>query len=265
MSSVRAGQQVDDKATRKAAKAAERASRKRGEMTVIEHLEELRRRLIISIAAIVAGSIAGWFLYDPVLRLLLDPYRRATGNPEADLVFLGVAEPFLVRLKAAGFIGLMLALPFVLFQLWRFLTPGLYPKERRFALPFVFSSVVLFALGGVFAYLTFPAALRFLLGFGGAELTPLLTAERYLGFIFLMILAFGLSFEVPLVLQFLVLAGILTSRQLRAARRWAILLITIFAAVITPSQDPFSMLLMAVPMAVLYEAVIWTSRLVFKK
>jgi sec-independent protein translocase protein TatC len=253
------------RAVRKAARTIAKAAERRGEMTVIEHLEELRRRILLSILAIAIGGVVGWFLYEPVLRLLLDPYRRAVGNKDARLVFQGVVEPFLVKLKLSAYIGLALALPYVLFQLWRFITPGLQPKERRYAAPFVISSVLLFALGAYFAYLTFPTALRFLLGFGGKDLVPLLTAERYLNFIFLMFLAFGISFELPVVLQFLVIANILSSRQLRDFRRWAILLITVFAAVITPSQDPLSMLLMAIPMVIFYEGVIWISRLVFKR
>ena len=237
---------TNGKGTRKAARAAARAAKKRGEMTLVEHLTELRRRLVISVAAVTVGAVVGWFLYRPVLRLLLDPYRRAVGDPHAKFVFFGVAEPFLM-------------------QLWRFITPGLYPNERRMAIPFILSSIFLFCLGAFFAWLTFPAALKFLLGFGGAELAPFLSAERYITFMLLLILAFGVSFELPVVLQFLVLAGVVSSRQLRTWRRWAILLITIFAAVITPTQDPFSMTLMAAPMVVFYEAVIWISRLVFKK
>ena len=253
------------KGTRKAARAAARAAKKRGEMTLVEHLTELRRRLVISVAAVTVGAVVGWFLYRPVLRLLLDPYRRAVGDPHAKFVFFGVAEPFLIQLKVSVVIGLFIASPVVLMQLWRFITPGLYPNERRMAIPFILSSIFLFCLGAFFAWLTFPAALKFLLGFGGAELAPFLSAERYITFMLLLILAFGVSFELPVVLQFLVLAGVVSSRQLRTWRRWAILLITIFAAVITPTQDPFSMTLMAAPMVVFYEAVIWISRLVFKK
>ena len=250
---------------RKAARAAARAKRRRGEMTLVEHLEELRRRVLISLAAVVVGSVGGWFLYSPVLRLLVEPYRKATGKPELDLVFTGVAEPFLLRVKISAFIGLALALPVVLWQVWRFITPGLEPKERKYAIPFVLASVVLFCVGAYFAFLTFPTALRFLLGFGGAELTPLLSADRYLGFIMLMILAFGVSFEFPVVLQFLVIANVVTSRTLRRWRRWAIMGITVFSAVITPSQDPISLMFMMVPMIVFYEAVIWISRLLLKK
>ena len=250
---------------KKALKKAAKDARKRGEMTLIEHLEELRKRLMLSLLGVVVGSIVGWFLYQPILRLLVDPYRRATNNPEAKLVLLGVGEAFTIRLKTSALVGLSLALPFILYQIWRFVTPGLHKKEKRYAAPFIISAVLLFALGAYFAWLTFPAALDFLLGFGGPETLPLLTAEKYLNFIFLMILAFGASFQFPVILQFAVIAGVVSSKGLRSFRRWAVLLITIFAAVITPSQDPLSMLLMAGPMVVFYEAVIWISRLILKK
>jgi sec-independent protein translocase protein TatC len=253
------------KAEKKAAKVAARASRKRGDMTLVEHLEELRSRILRSMLAVILGTVVGWFLYERVLSLLVSPYRKATGDPNKKLIFTGIAEPFLLKLKIAAYIGIVLALPIVLYQLWRFITPGLNPKERRYAIPFVVASVLLFALGGFFAYLTFPTALKFLVGFGGPDLQAFLTAERYLSFVTLMILAFGFSFEFPVVLQFLVIANIVKSRQLRDFRRWAILLITIFAAVITPSQDPLSMVLLGAPMIIFYEMVIWISHLFLKK
>ena len=234
-------------------------------MTLVEHLEELRRRLMYALLAVAVASVAGWFLYAPVLRVLVGPYRRATGSTETRLVFQSVTEPFLLRLKVGAFIGLALALPVVLYQLWRFVTPGLYPKERRYAIPFVICSYLLFWVGALFAYITFPTALEFLIGFGGPDLAPLLTAECYLSFIFLMIVAFGASFEFPVVLQFLVIANVVSSRQLRSFRRWAILMITVFGAIITPSQDPVSLLLMTLPMVLFYEAVVWISRLILKK
>jgi sec-independent protein translocase protein TatC len=239
-------------------------------MTMVEHLQELRRRIVISVIALAVGAIAGWFVYGPVFNFLIHSYTEACHHlPKARrppqgcnaVVVSGVVEPFLIRLKVSTYSGLALALPVVLFQLWRFITPGLTQKERRLAIPFVFSSLVLFALGGFFAFLTLPKGLNFLLGFGGPHIVPLLSATRYISFVILLTLAFGVSFEFPLVLIFLAMAHVITSRQLRDWRRWAWLSISIFAAVITPSQDPYTMLAMMVPMIVFYELSILVARL----
>jgi sec-independent protein translocase protein TatC len=139
--------------------------------------------------------------------------------------------------------------------------PGLTRRERRLAIPFVATSTVLFLLGCLFAYVTLPKALQFLLGFGGSQLVPLLTGDKFLGFVIIVALAFGLSFEFPIVLIFLSMAGILTSRKMRDWRRPAYLFIAIFAAVITPSQDPYTMSAMMFPMMLFYEGAILVSRL----
>jgi len=241
-------------------------------MTMVEHLDELRRRILISIIAIVVAAIAGWFLYGPVFRVILGPYRHACqalpldqrppGIDSCSHVFVhGVVGPFLIRLKIALYVGLGIALPIVLFQLWRFITPGLTQKERRLTVPFVLSSLVLFALGAFFAFLTIPRGLRFLLGFGGSNIVVLPEAGKYISFVLLLTLAFGLSFEFPLVLIFLAWIRVVSSRRLRDWRRFAILFIVIFAAVITPSQDPFTLLAMSLPMVVFYETTIWITRL----
>jgi len=240
-----------------------------GTMTIVEHLEELRYRLVAALGAIGVGSIAGWFLYGPVTRLLIHPYcdywrtvppgQRVT--KDCTLFFTGAVEGVLIKLKVVVFLGLALALPVVLYQLWAFIVPGLTQRERRLAIPFVLSSTVLFALGALVAYLTLPKALGFLLGFASSQFVPLLTGDRYLSFVILVALAFGVSFEFPLVLIFLSLVGILSSDRMRGWRRPAILFIAIFAAVITPSSDPYSMLAMMIPMYVFYEAAIIVSRL----
>jgi sec-independent protein translocase protein TatC len=160
------------------------------------------------------------------------------------------------------FLGLAIALPVVLYELWMFITPGLTKRERRYALPFVFCSVVLFVLGGWFAMITLPKGLNFLLGFAGSDrILLLLTFPKYLSFVMLLIVAFGVSFEFPLVLISLTLIGVLSSRKLRDVRRYAILGIAVFAAVITPSQDWFTMTAMMVPLILFYELAILVSRL----
>jgi sec-independent protein translocase protein TatC len=159
---------------------------------------------------------------------------------------------------------LFIALPVVLYQIWGFIVPGLTKRERRMAVPFVATSVFLFALGALLAYLTLPKGLSFLLGFAGSQFVPLLTGDRFLSFVMLVALAFGLSFEFPIVLVFLAEAGVVSSRKLRDWRRGAILFIAVFAAVITPSADPYTMTAMMVPMILFYEAAIIVARLLKK-
>lgn len=227
-------------------------------MTLVEHLAELRRRLIISLVAIVIGAVVAFLLFGRILEFLVDPYTDITGNES--LIFTDPLEAFATRLKVSGYAGLVMASPVVLFQLWRFITPGLYPREKRYAIPFVASSVLLFLFGAWVAVQTFPQALDFLLTIGGDDLTPLLTAGKYLSLITLMVIAFGLAFEFPVVLLFLLLARVITTAQLRRIRRWVVIGVVVFAAVITPSGDPYSQLFMAVPMYVFYEAVILIGR-----
>jgi sec-independent protein translocase protein TatC len=238
-------------------------------MTLVEHLEELRYRLIISIAAVVVGGAVGWGLFDRLIDLLQDPYcdflervpsdQRVT--EECTFVFSGALEGATTKLKLVAFMGLFIALPIVLYQVWAFIVPGLTRRERRLAIPFVLSSVVLFALGALFAYLTLPKALDFLLGFAGQNFVPLLTGDRYFTFVILVALSFGIAFEFPIGIMFLNAAGVISTTQLRRWRRGAILGIAIFAAVITPSSDPYTMLAMSVPMWVFYELAIIVGRL----
>ncbi len=241
-------------------------------MTLVEHLEELRTRLFVSLGAIGVASIVGWFLYGAVLRLLRSPYCETLRNlPKANrpstgcaFVFTGVLDPVVIKLKVVVFLGLFIALPVVLYELWAFVVPGLTRRERRMAVPFIASSVLLFAAGAALAYFTLPKGLNFLLGFAGSGFVPLLTGDRFLGFVMLLALAFGVSFEFPIVLIFLSMVGVVSSRKLRDWRRGAILFIAIFAAVITPSSDPYTMTAMMVPMILFYEGAIIVARVLGK-
>ncbi len=232
-----------------------------GRMTVFEHLGELRRRLMISIlAVVVAGTIV--FIFAPeIISWLIQFYNDAApkGTPNK-FIFTGPLDAFATRLKIATYGGIVLALPVWLWQLWRFITPGLTRNEKKYAIPFVSSSIVLFVMGGFVALLTLEPALKFLLGIGGSDLQPLLTADKYISLVSLMILAFGLSFEFPVVLVFLLIARVLTTAQLRSWRRYAAVIIVAFAAIITPSQDPYSLFAMAIPMYIFYEASIVIGR-----
>jgi sec-independent protein translocase protein TatC len=234
-------------------------------MSVVEHLAELRRRLLISLVAVAAGASVAFVVYGRILRFLQRPYCEALPKHEScRFLAVSVLDPFAVRLQIAAYGGLILAAPVVFWQLWKFVAPGLRAQERRYAVPFMVSSVVLFVMGGAIAYLTFPKALSFLIHIGGSSLEVRTSPTKYLGLVSLMILAFGVSFEFPVFLVFLELVGVLPSARLRKWRRPAIVVIVTFAAVITPSQDPFSLFAMAIPMYLFYEAAIVIGRVTGK-
>jgi sec-independent protein translocase protein TatC len=245
-----------------------------GTMSMIEHLDELRTRLIVSIGAIAVGMAGGWFLYPPVFKFLRNPFcdfmttHPALAPNPADpcrLVYLKPTEPFVLKLKMVAFIGIAIALPVLLYQLWRFITPGLTERERKYAIPFVLCSVALFALGTWFAMLTLPKGLNFLLGFAGTEgVTAVLSIGKYIGFVMFVIVAFGAAFEFPLVLISLTMVGVLTSKQLRQWRRYALVLIAVLAAVITPSADWFTMSALMLPLLIFYELSILIARIMKK-
>jgi sec-independent protein translocase protein TatC len=233
-------------------------------MSIVGHLTELRRRLIISIAAVAIASIVVFVFSNQIIGLLVDFYRDATGGKRDALVFTGPLDAFATRLKVATYGGVALAFPVWIWQLWRFVTPALSPREKRYAVPFLLSSIAFFVLGAAIALLTLPNALEFLLNIGGDQLQPLLTADKYLSLVTVMMLAFGAAFEFPVLLMFLLLARVLSTQQLRRWRRWTIIGIVVFAAVITPSQDPYSLVAMAVPMYILYEGCIIAGRILHR-
>lgn len=228
-------------------------------MPLMEHLAELRNRLIKVAVAIAAGAVAGWFLYPVIYDLLVDPYCDLQGVTLEDCRLLQTEplELFSVRLKIAGYAGIAMAMPVILWQIWRFITPGLYKHEKRYAVPFVVSALVLFVLGAVLAYYTLPQALDFLINIGGDEnIITQLRPAPYFELVTYMMLAFGAGFEFPIVLIFLQMAGILDTSTLRKSRRYAIVGIVILVAVITPSGDPYSLAILSVPMYVFYEIAI---------
>jgi sec-independent protein translocase protein TatC len=234
-------------------------------MTVLEHLEELRTRLIKLVIAFLVASAICWFLYDEILELLIRPLR---GLPESsqiltdgNLIITAPQEAFFVRLKVTAYAGFVLALPVILWQAWQFVAPGLFAREKRFAVPFVVASLALFLAGAAFAFAILPQALRVLAAFGGTEIMLLPRASDYLSFVLLLVLAFGIAFEMPLVLLSLTLVGVISSGTLRRSRRVAWVLILILAAVVTPTQDPYTLIIMALPLGLLYEATILIARL----
>lgn len=237
-------------------------------MTVVEHLTEFRHRLIVSTIAFFVGGIVAYFLYEQVTDLLFSPLDSAgrIGDVKVENLFVpGVTTAFVLKLKVSIFAGFVFALPVILFQLWRFITPGLEPREKRYAIPFVLGSLGLFSLGAVFAFLVLPQTLSFLLGFATGRIEPLLFVDQYIRFVMFMVLAFGITFEFPLVLVFLGAAGVVSSARLRKLRRHAVVGSFIVAAVATPSGDPYTMTLMAVPLYVMYEGSVLIIRFLMKK
>lgn len=224
-----------------------------GRMTLVEHLTELRDRLIKCVLAVAVCGVGAFIAYPQIFDFLVEPYCQTTGGNECSLLQVDPLEGFSVRLKIAGYGGLALAMPVVLWQVWRFVTPGLYPREKRYAIPFVVSAVLLFALGAGLAYWTLPKALDFLADIGGDELQQFYSPAKYLSLITYMMLAFGIGFEFPILLIFLQMAGVVTSRRLRSWRRYAIVGIVVLVAVITPRGDPYSLAVLSVPMYLFYE------------
>lgn len=233
-------------------------------MTLLEHLEELRSRLIWILGSVGLAAIAGWFAYDTVVDTLLAPARPYLQDlADGQLIVTSPLEAFTLRMKIALYIGFGLAFPIVLHQVWRFVSPGLHRQERKYAIPFIASGIVLFAGGVVFAYFTLPQALRFLIGeeITGASVSPLLGAKPYLDFSLLYHAAFGLAFQFPILLMGLSLLRVITSRQMARQRRQVFLGIAVASAVLTPSADWLTMLALTVALYVLYESCIWLSRL----
>jgi sec-independent protein translocase protein TatC len=238
-------------------------------MTLVEHLTELRTRLIICVVAVAVGMLAGFLLYDWIFDFLLQPYKdiATSENALADgkLLQTDPLEGFGIRMKTSAYSGIALAMPVILWQLWRFVTPGLYPNEKRWAVPFVASALALFVLGAGLAYYTLPRALDFLVDIGGDDLVTAFAPGKYFRLITYMMLAFGIGFEFPIVLIFLQMAGILETDTLRRGRRFAIVGICILVAVITPSGDPISMLMLSVPMVIFYEIAIVIGSVITKR
>ena len=227
-------------------------------MTLIEHLEELRVRLLIALAAFVAGTVVSWLFVDRILAALIDPVGQ--------VVFLAPTEAFYVRLRVAALAGVFLSFPVVLFQVWRFISVGLTATERRYALSLLPASLLLFTGGAAFAFFAIlPVGVRFLLSYQTPELVPMISISAYSSFATAFVLAFGLVFQLPVVVLLLARLGIVTPASLAAGRRYALMAIVVAAAVLTPGTDVFSQVLMAAPTYLLYEASIWIARLVAPK
>jgi sec-independent protein translocase protein TatC len=221
-------------------------------MTFLEHLDELRSRLFKMLLALAAGVAVGWFLHPRALALLMAPVEESL---PAGLkpVYTTLTEPFLLAMKVAFFVGLLLAFPLVIVQIWQFISPGLYPRERRYALPFIFFGSIFFFLGAWFGYVVvFPFAARFLINFAGERFDPMLTISRIFGFEMRLILSMGLVFQLPVLIFLLSRLGLISAGFLWRNFKYAVLVIFVVAAVLTPTPDAVTMTLVAGPMIGLY-------------
>lgn len=246
-----------------------------GTMTLVEHIYELRRRLAVALLAVALGTLVGFFWYTtypfglPSLgKLLTDPYCalppenrvQLGGGQECRLVAFGVFEQFTLRLKVAATAGVLMSSPVWFAQLWGFITPGLYAKEKRFAYVFVSAAVVLFTAGAVLAYYVVTQALQFLFTVGGDIQTTVLRGSDYFSLLIALLVIFGVSFELPLLVVMLNRVGVVSYAQLHRWRRGLIFGLFVFAAIATPGQDPISMLALGVALVLLLELSIQISR-----
>lgn len=236
-------------------------------MTITEHLAELRVRIIRALLAVVLATVVMLAAYDWVLEQMLRPYRnlcerKGSDFCQADLFALGPLEGFTSRIRISLWGGLVLAFPVILWQIWRFVVPALHAREKRYAIPFIVSTVALFLLGGFLAYWTLDKALEFLISWSGSDVQQAFQISRYVSLVVLMVVAFGVGFEIPVFLVFLQLVGVVTPGQLLRQWRFAVMGVFVLAAVITPSGDPVSLLALALPMMVLFFVAVGVGHLV---
>ncbi|MFH0772675.1 MAG: twin-arginine translocase subunit TatC [Candidatus Omnitrophota bacterium] len=226
-------------------------------MTLVEHLEEVRRRLLICLAAVFIASCAAFWKVRQIVSYL--------SRPVGSLVFLSPTEAFMAYLKVAFFAGLFISSPVLLCQIWGFISPALERKEKRTALFLFPAAAILFLGGAAFAFfLVIPFALKFLINFSGPEVIAVFSISAYLSFVIMLVIMFGVVFELPVVVIILAKLGLITPSFLSRNRKYAVLVIFITAAVLTPTPDAFTQTLMAVPMIFLYEISIWMAKLVVR-
>ncbi|HCO39069.1 MAG: twin-arginine translocase subunit TatC [Aquificota bacterium] len=229
-------------------------------MPLTEHLRELRSRLIKSIIAFLIGTGVAFYFASYIFEILKEPVKRS--YPKVELITLSPTEPLFILLKISVVFGFILSSPVILYQLWRFVEPALYPNEKRLIIPLTFFSIILFLLGGAFSYfLALPMALKFLLGIGLSQLqaTPFLSVDLYISFLLKMIIGFGIAFELPVFIFLLQRAGIVSEEQLKAFRKYFIVIAFVAGALIAP--DVTTQILMAVPLILLYEISLLVGKL----
>lgn len=252
---------------------------KEAEMPLTEHLGELRKSILVSTAFIAVAFVVAFNFSEEIFRMLMFPLRseiKVDGRSpffhvmgktkETSLVFLAPAEAFWMYLKISFVAGLICALPAIFYEIWRFISPGLLQKEKKYFLPFMLSSTTLFMVGASFCFvIVLPFAMTFLLGYQTKNLAPMISVGNYVDFCLKFILAFGIIFELPLAIIFLTRLGIVSPRTLAKQRKYAVLFAFIVAAALTPTPDAFNQTLMAVPIIILYEVGILVSRIMRRK
>lgn len=225
--------------------------------TIIEHLEELRKSLLISVVAIIIAAVFSFYYSEYILTILMKPL----SNFDEGLIVTGVTEAFFVKLKLSFLSGFVLAFPVVVIAIWRFFKPALYPQERKYVYILFPITLILFVAGVLFAYF---GVLKLILGFliyiAGENLETMFKVDQYVSFVMAFILPFGLVFELPVIIFFLTKIGVIRYEMLAKNRKYALLLIVVLAAALTPGPDPISQLMMATPMYILYEVSIWVSK-----
>jgi sec-independent protein translocase protein TatC len=237
-------------------------------LTLFEHLDELRKRLMWAVVALVVAVIVAAVFNSVIFKLLLWPLKQVPNLPanSYQITTFSPAEPFMVSLKVWVVVGILLASPFLIWQFWAYVGPAFTSTEKRYFYPVVVATTLLFLGGVVFSYLiVLPAGLSWLLSFGSGNFNVQNRASDYFTFVAIFILAFGLVFELPVVLVLLAKVGVIDDTFLRKHRRYAIVICALVAAVITPSQDAFSMIAMFVPLVILYEISIPLAKLVKPK
>ena len=235
------------------------------EQTLIDHLRELRKRLVYSILGILVCGAACWMYKEALFDVIRQPIEPFLSTEQKGLIYTGLMENFVAYIKISALGGVILSCPFWLYQLWCFMSPALYKKEKRYGVGFIFSGTLLFLSGVSFVYfLVYPLAFDFLLSFGQGQDTALITVNEYLSFFLKTTFLFGLAFEIPLILTLLGMLGVVSAEFLAQNRRYAFLFLSFASALMTP-PDPLSMIMMAMPMALLYEISIISIRILGPK
>ncbi|MEV6037329.1 twin-arginine translocase subunit TatC [Nonomuraea sp. NPDC052116] len=228
-----------------------------GRMPLMEHLRELRNRLLIAAAAVVVGIIIGWIFFDPVWAFIKEPFCETPQAQqlrvgECTLTYGGIFQSFFLTLKVSAMVGVVVSSPVWLYQVWAFVTPALYRNEKRYSIAFLGLAIPLFVIGAFLAYVIMDTSLAILLGFAPSDTVAIIQIDEYVSYVLIMLVIFGISFELPLLLVFLNIIGVLPHATVKKYRRWVIFSMFVFGAVITPGGDPLTMMALAMPMIVLY-------------
>ncbi|MEW1840921.1 twin-arginine translocase subunit TatC [Nonomuraea angiospora] len=228
-----------------------------GRMPLMEHLRELRNRLLIAAVAVVVGIIIGWIFFDPVWAFIKEPFCETPQAQqlrvgECTLTYGGIFQSFFLTLKVSAMVGIVVSSPVWLYQVWAFVTPALYRNEKRYSIAFLGLAIPLFVVGAALAYIIMDTSLAILLGFAPSDTVAIIQIDEYVNYVLIMVVIFGISFELPLLLVFLNIIGVLPHATVKKHRRWVVFAMFVFGAVITPGGDPLTMMALAAPMVVLY-------------